>query len=337
MAGAARAACSSLRAARASGDRSVLVAALMGCGSVAIEAPGEVVSAEWESQEQERLGGSTSYGGLDLSHEGRVILPTTPAALSRLNLAYYEAAVAICDSALTAAGGRGSPAAADKRRVPNLTNEAHARGCLGLCLHELDEQHQHGLELTRQAVRLFRRMMRTPAADGYLALHLKQSLAFQLWNLSTCLFRDHILQVAGVRIAPGSEEVAEAEACLREAHGLCEQAGDMELQQCVLTSLVNMCGQRGQFVEAEAFRSRLNGFDAHTGRIPDTSCVICLELFEVGGSAEKDATGDGGHGAVVGDTSSSIHVQACGHQFHAGCLNTWWRTTSKKMCPLCKE
>jgi len=55
MPAAARAACSSLRAARASEDRSLLVKALLACADVARESPGEMAQAEKESREQERL------------------------------------------------------------------------------------------------------------------------------------------------------------------------------------------------------------------------------------------------------------------------------------------
>ena len=94
-AAAARAACASLRAARASGNRSMLVWALAMCGDVARQFPDEMVNAEIKSREQESISCSpASYGHLDLSHEGRISLPTTPAALSRLGTAYYEAALA---------------------------------------------------------------------------------------------------------------------------------------------------------------------------------------------------------------------------------------------------
>ena len=135
-AAAARAACSSLRTARTAGSRTFLVTSLAMCGSVANQAPDEMVKAERESREQERLGGSPSYWGLDLSQEGWVSLPTNPAALSRLGTAYNEAAVATCDAALTAAGGRDSPTANNERHVPSLVQEAQARGGLGISLHD---------------------------------------------------------------------------------------------------------------------------------------------------------------------------------------------------------
>jgi len=165
LAAAACAVCSSLRAARASGSRTMLVGVLSSCGKVALGAAGEMASAERQSREQERRSGSPSYGGLDLSQEGRISLPTTPAALSRLGLAYNEAAVKICDAALAATGGRGSPAADDGRRVPSLNVEARARGSLGSCLYKLDEEQQRSLELLRQAVALRRQVARTAAPD----------------------------------------------------------------------------------------------------------------------------------------------------------------------------
>jgi len=49
MAAAARAACSSLRAARAAGNRTLLLTSLVVCGTVAHHAPDEMVNAERES------------------------------------------------------------------------------------------------------------------------------------------------------------------------------------------------------------------------------------------------------------------------------------------------
>jgi len=161
-AAAARAACSSLRAARAAGSRTLLVTTLVTCGNVANQAPGDMANAERESREQERLGGSPSYGGLDLSQEGWVSLLTNPAALARLGIAYNEAAVAICDAALTAAGGHDSPTANDEQLVPSLRVEAEARSCLASRLFNLGEE-QRGLELVRQAVALLRLAVRKTA------------------------------------------------------------------------------------------------------------------------------------------------------------------------------
>jgi len=181
---AARAACSSLRAARASGNISMLVTALSSCGEMADTAPGEMASAERESREHKRLSGSPSYGGLDLSREGRISLPTTPAAVSRLGLAYNEAAVAICDAASAAADGRGSPAADDHNRLCSVSAEAHARSALGTCLSGLGEEQQRSLELLRHAVALCRLMVRT-AAPGRDTLSAQRSLANQLFILGS--------------------------------------------------------------------------------------------------------------------------------------------------------
>jgi len=330
MAAAARAACAALGSARASGNRSSLVRALIRCGIVANQAPGEMATAERESREQERLGGSASYGGLDLSQEGRISLPTTPATLSRLGLAYNEAAVAICDAALAAAGGRGSPAAAEKRRVPSLLLEANARGLLGGSLHKLDEKPQRSLEILWQAVALLRRAVQT-AAPGFEALQAKLALASLLTNMGA------MLGLTGRRGVPGPAGMAEGERRLREALELSEETDDVALKQHVLLTLCNMSGRIDQSVgpaEAAAFRSRLNALDAQAGRNPDTSCTICLEPLD--GGAEEDAADDGGRGAD-GYKNSDVYVLECGLQFHRGCLSTWWRTASSSACPLCKE
>jgi len=310
---AARAACSSVRAARASGSRTALVAALNACGRLANQAPDEMAQAERESREQERLSGSLSYD-LDLSREGRISLPTTPTALSRLGLAYHEAAVGICEAALASVGGRDSPAADDNQCVPQLSVEAQARGHLAVCLCTLGEERQRSLKLLRQAVALQRQLLRT-STPGVPALEAKQALAAQLSNLGLVLK------------AHGSDGMAESEACLREALELSEETGDVELKQTVLTNLTNLScrpDQRVGQVEAAAFRSRLNALYAQTGRIPDTSCTICLEPLE---SLEQSG----------GGADSAVQVLNCGHQFHLGCLSTWWRTRLDERCPLCKE
>jgi len=146
MPAAARAACSAARCARAAGSRTLLVKATTMCGAVAQAAPDQMVNAEMESRERERRSDSPSYGG----PEGRIRLPTTPAALSRLCIAYGEAAVAVCENA-----------PADERAgydnlSPSLLEEAQARGALGVYLREEGEQHQ-SVELARQAVALLRR------------------------------------------------------------------------------------------------------------------------------------------------------------------------------------
>ena len=288
MAAASGAACSTLRAARASGSITELVNALVLCANVADEAPAEMAAAETE-----------------------IRLPTTAAALSRLGLAYHEAAVATCDAALAAFGGRGSPAAADPRLVPSLQAEAQARGSLGACLHELREDRQRSLELTRGVAAAMRQILRAaPTADS------KRTLAAQLSNLGAMLIGD------------GADGMAEAEACLREALKLVDATDDVKLQQTVLTNLVNMAGVRHNQLkpaEAEALRSRLNALYAQTGRSSDTTCTICLEplehLEQPGGGADKVATGH------FDDrfTELSVHVLECGHQFHPHCLLSWQR------------
>ena len=311
-------------AARAAGNRTLLVATLVTCGTVANQAPDEMVNAEKESRKQESLGGSPSYGGLDLSQEGWVSLPTNPASLSRLSPAYYEAAVATCDAALTAAGGRDSLTANDERRVPSLFLEAQARGRLGVSLHDLGER-QRGLELLRQAVALLRLAVRKTAPGSDL-LVAKQILASVLRNLA---------RMGAMRNA-GSNETAEAEACLREALALCEDTDAVLLTQHILRDLANMSGRPDDPVrpaEAAGLRSRLNALYAQAGRNHDASCTICLETLEQSdGGAEKD---DGGRGAD-GYTNSAVFVLECGHQFHRSCLSTWWRTAASQACPLCK-
>jgi len=325
MAAAACAACSSLRTARASGNMSCLVNALSTCGNVARKAPNEMAKAERESREQERLSGTTpSYDGIDLSQEGHISLPTSPAALSRLGITYREATVAICDAALVAAGGRDSPAADDERRVPSLGLEADARGSLGASLDELGVEPQRSLELFRQAVAMRRRALQTATPGDH--ADAKQSLATLLFNL-------------GVRLS-SSHALVEAAACLREALELKEETGDVGFKQRVLINLSNMSGRPDQPVgpaEAAALRSRLNALYAQAGRNPDTSCTICLEpLEQPGGAAEQDATDDGGLTAD-GSTNSSVLVLQCAHQFHRGCLSAWWHTRSDRACPLCKK
>jgi len=152
---ASSAACSSLRAARASGSRNALAQALNVCGAVAGKMPGEMAKAERESREQERLSGAPSYG-LDLSQEGRISLPTTDAALFRLRREYLQAAVAVCDAALAFAMGCGSPDDDDPRRVSEHM-EAIARSDLASCLDDMGEDPQRSFKLPRQAIALLRR------------------------------------------------------------------------------------------------------------------------------------------------------------------------------------
>jgi len=335
MAAAARVACSSLRVARAAGRRPSLLQALVACGTVAQKAPDEMLKAERESREQERRCGSfPSYGDLDLSQEGRISLPTTPAGLSRVELAYKEAAVATCDAALAAAGGRDSPASNDDERVPPLDMEAEARGALGGFLYHLGER-QRGWELLRQALALLRQVLQR-AAPGYDALQAKLTLANLLCNLGM------VLNSSGARDsgdAPGSDGMAEAEVYLREALEISEETDNVFLKQHVLLNFANMSGRPDQPVgpaEAAAFRSRLNALYARAGRNHDTSCTICLEPLE----QPDDGAGQGGVGDGVtpdGYTNSAVYVLPCAHQFHRGCLSGWWCTRSDFKCPLCKE
>jgi len=270
-AAAAIAACSSLRAARASGSRSSLVTALSVCGEAAKKAPSVMANAERESREQERLGGSPSYGGLDLSQERWVSLPTTPAALARLCLAYNEAAVRICDEALAAIGGRGSSGAADNWRVPDLQAEARARGNLGDCLVDMGEEPQRSSKLLWQAVALRRQVLRTAPPSSL--VHSQRMLADQLSALGFLLIKRN------------SRETAEAEACLREALALGEGLGDVLLSGKTLRYLINLSGKdlinlSGKAhiavrpAEAEVFHSRLNQRLVHMGREPETNCKL---------------------------------------------------------------
>jgi len=321
MAEAARTACSSLLAARASGSRTMLVRALTICGAVAIRAPDEAGRAERESREQERLNCPPSYGGLDLSQEGRISLPSTPAAFSRLGLAYNEAAVGICDAALAEAGGRGSPASLDTCRVPSLRVEAEARGNLGTCLHDTDGDPRPSLELIRQAVAVVRQVVRG-ATPGEVALQAKRGLATQLSNLAS--IQNELHQT------PGYEDAGNSLACLREALVLCEETDDVHLQQAVLINLSNMSCRPDQpvgLVEAAALRARLNALYAKNGRSPDTSCAVCLEPLE---------QPDGGIRAD-GCPNSAVQALRCSHQLHARCLSTWWETRSDMACPVCKK
>ena len=84
--------------------------------------------------------------------------------------------------------------------------------------------------------------------------------------------------------------------------------------------------------EAEALRSRLNHLSVQTGRDPDASCVICQDLLV------KDAAGDGGMGEAESNTGlSAVRVLHCGHQFHVGCLSSWFRTALSQACPTCRK
>jgi len=239
---AAHPACSSLQAARLAGDRTMVVKGLATCGLVAQVAPSEMLKAEKEIREQERLSGSPpSFGGLDLSQEGRISLPTTPAALARLWHAYYAAAVSICDAARAAARDRGTPLADENVRLPSLSVEAQARGNLGSCLHQLGVERQRSLELHWQGVALRRRVLQTAVSDDEVKC-AKRLLAIDLSNLA-------------------DTDTTQALACLREALELSEDTDSVKLKQVVLTRLANLSCKPDQPVkpaEAAAFRSRLN-------------------------------------------------------------------------------
>jgi len=327
MAAAARAACSSLRAARASGNRYMFVKTLVTCGDVAKEAASEMVDAERESREQERLSGHPVWHiGVDLSQEGRISLPTTPAGLYRLDLAFYEAAVATCDRRLAAAGGRGRPAADED--VPDLRVGAIARGSLAVCLLTLGEEGERGFRLTRQAVSNWRRSV-SAQAPGPGKQHAQMGLGNELAILAKWLQ------------GTGSDGVAEGDACLHEALKLSESSGDVWLTVKILRYLVNRCGEAHtemEPAEAEAFRQRLNKLLVQMGRSPETSCSICFEpLAPPADSTAQDAAGGGGSGKASGPSAACVRVLLCDHQFHRGCLVSWKRTASKYACPLCRK
>jgi len=267
------------------------------------------------------------YGGLDLSQEGRISLPTTAAALSRLAVAYHEAAVATCDAALAAAGGRGSPADDDKWQVPSAQVEARARGSLGACL-TMPGERQRCLGVLRQAVALWREAVLS-AAPGQTSA--RRMLADQLSTLGGVLTQE-------------TNGMVEGEVCLREALALGEGMGDVMITGQTLRGLTNLCGEvhaKAGPAEAEPFRSRLNQLLVQMGRSPETSCSICLETLAppADGSAEDAAEG-GGSGEAGGPLDSSVHVLRCLHQFHRGCLMTWQDTAwnqHQRACPVCKR
>jgi len=325
-AAAARAACSSLRAARASGHMTMFVSSLAKCGLVAQTAPGDMVRAESESRAQERLSGPPpSYGGLDLSQKGRVSLRTTPAALSWLPLAYYEAAVEICDAALAASGGRGSPV--NDWRAPTWAIEAQVRTALGACLCRMGDEGPRSFELFREAVKLWRLVARK-AAPGHDTLHAHRGLADALSTL-------------GFGLGQFDNGITEAERCLAEALELCKGVGDVKLTAKTLRSFINLCGEKQAKLgpaDAELFRLWLNQLLAQMGRSPETSCSICLEpLAPPADGAAVDAAGGGGSSGASG-VDSFVRVLNCNHQFHLGCLFTWQqRKAPSRACPVCKQ
>jgi len=335
-AAAARAACSSLRAARASGSRTALVDGLIACGARARDAPAEMFKAEKESRELERLSGSPYHGGLDLSHEGWIRLPTTPGEVALLRLSYYTKADETCVAALAAAGGRGSPAAEDHRRVPELDYEAQARGARATCLIQIgkslkeagtddpgaNEMVQNGFALSRQAVALRRKALVLRQQDmnpvqffGREVQECQRTLATALSSLGSQLSTD---------------EAVEAVACLREALELCESIGELLGIKQTVTNLVNRCGAGVEPAEAEAHRKRLNEVLVLLGRSPETSCSICLESL----APPADAAGGGGNGDPA---DSYAWVLGCGHQYHFQCIMSWWETRQRNRCPLCQN
>jgi len=329
-AAAARMACSALREASASGSRSKLVEALLACGAVALKAPDEMAKAESESRTQ----GARYHGGLDLAQEARVSLAIETGLL---RFAYNTIAVNVCDTALDAAGGRDSPAAANDWRVPSLRLEAQARGSLGVVLRAVGEeqQKQWGVGLQRQAVALLRRLVDEEKLDGTALSDARRTLAIQLCNLGGSL---NGAGMWGAQDGPGSGGMAHVEACLREALELCGGI-DVGLEQAVLQNLVNMAGHPEQRVgptESEAFRAQLDQCLRQQGRLPETSCTICLEPLAPSADGAEDAARDGGRGD--GYTLSSVHVLDCMHQFHRCCLLNWMRVKSSRdtLCPLCK-
>jgi len=317
LAAAARVACSFLQACRASGNRTILVTTLSLCGKVAERAPLEMVHAERTCRAQL----TPLLGGLDLSQEG-VSLSTCPAGLAKLGLAYAEVAVAVCDVALAAAGGRGSPAAADEWRVPPGGAEARVRASLADRLDTVGEDRPRVVQLMRQAVALQREELRTSTSaaraypeDG--ATTNRHTLAEYLSDL-------------GMALKASSRGVEEEEACHREALGLCAGHWDAQLKGLVLRRLINLSGRVGATVgatEAEGFRGRLDQVLVHLGRSVEVDCSICLEPLA-----------PPGHGAAGGDGQSSagMRVLPCNHQFHASCLQVWFDTAPKFACPLCK-
>ena len=139
-----------------------------------------------ESREQEQESGAPLDGGLDFLQEGRVSLPSSSVALSRLALAFIEAAVEICNAALAAAGGRDSPAASNLWSVPSLRQEAQARAALGISLHEQGEERQRCLELMRSAVKMMRQVGLTLRNDDDV-LNWKWCIAQDLGKLAGVL------------------------------------------------------------------------------------------------------------------------------------------------------
>lgn len=230
---------------------------LAACSFVAEQAPDAMVKAEREREirEQQSLGDSPCHGGLDHSQEGWISLPTSPAAFSRLSLAYAEAAVAICDASLARTGGRGSRAAADERRIPAVDVEAQARGLMAICLRNLGEERQRSLELLRQTVFLLRQV-----ATGGMG-----ALVIWLSTLGGVLNDDGMRELraaegASPRRNGGSQGVSTRGA--RADREIEKRASQAKGNLREISHLLNMSGQPHQSVEpaeAEELRLRLNG------------------------------------------------------------------------------
>jgi len=302
LAAAARAAVSSLHAARAAGNRTFLVIALCQCGEVAQLAPVEMIKMETEYREREGALGAC------LHSEGRISLPTTARATRSKGVAYLQAALSTCTAAVGAAGGRGSPAAADQRRVPTLLAELMVRNSLAACLAASNKERPRATEL-RELVSLARQTVQTAAqCDVPMA---QRMLADRLSSLG-----------GGLTTFEGFDE---ADACLHESLALSECVGDVQVLTGTLRQLVNIRGNAdtavagGRYAEAEEFRSRLNALLVQKGRSIESHCSICLELLTQ---------------PVVG---GGVLVLGCNHQFHTGCILAWQATTPVCSCPMCKQ
>jgi len=188
-------------------------------------------------------------------------------------------------------------------------------------------EEQRSLKLLRQAVALWRQILRT-AAPGEDTLSAQRMLADELCNL-------------GAVQTKCSDEMAGGEACLREALALGEGVGDVGMIVQALRYLINLCGEVHATVwpaEAEALHSRLNQLLVKIGRSPETSCSICLEpLAPLADGAADDAAGSDASRNASCTPDSCVRVLNCNHQFHHGCLSSWRRTTSNYACPLCKK
>ena len=303
LAAAAHTAASSLHAARVLGNRTFLVVALANCGAVAQLVPAEMIKMETEYREREGPLGSV------LLSEGRVGLPTTAHATRSMGVAYHQVALAICDAALATAGGRGSPTAADQRRVPTLLAELMVRNSLASCLSASNTDRSLATE-RRELVCLSRQTVQTAARIDV--------------PMAQRMLADKLSSLGGVLMTMEGG-LDEADACMRESLALGEGLGDVQVIAATLRRMVNIRGNAdntvadGRYAEAEVFRSRLNGLLVQMGRSIETHCSICLE------SLTQPAWGGG------------VLVLVCNHQFHTGCIVAWQKTTPVCLCPICKQ